>query len=425
MLDSIRRILEQQEALRRIVEPLGHLPDLIDPLEDVYKQLGIGSETMQILQGEAERQKLLSGIVGGYRWRDLDAGATTRMLGADAERHRGLIDGPIEELRRSGLLDPDADLPRSIAAAIEDQQTYNRMFHRPELDGIDLLARQALSAGPLAASVFGGESIGSSLEAAMGAMRSSWLRTEHVERSACAFAEIQAMGRILNERPPFQAELAESLRRGLGDWRDLMTPAPNLLAFPLLRSGLYLERGFDPALTDFPVPAFEESLELAELRQRRKEKPGAADMDSAEDGFARAREAFDQLQLFENDIRRFIEKALHAAYGKDWMKRQLPNGMLEEWCTKRDRALKVGEVERPLIDYADFADYRKIIERKDNWNTVFKPVFGRPEDVRESFQRLFPVRIATMHARIVTLDDELLLLVETKRVLRAIQRGGC
>lgn len=35
------------------------------------------------------------------------------------------------------------------------------------------------------------------------------------------------------------------------------------------------------------------------------------------------------------------------------------------------------------------------------WNAVFKPVFGRPEDVRESFQRLFPVRIATMHARLV------------------------
>ena len=38
----------------------------------------------------------------------------------------------------------------------------------------------------------------------------------------------------------------------------------------------------------------------------------------------------------------------------------------------------------------------------------------------ESFQRLFPVRIATMHARLINWDDELLLLVETKRVLRAI-----
>ena len=52
---------------------------------------------------------------------------------------------------------------------------------------------------------------------------------------------------------------------------------------------------------------------------------------------------------------------------------------------------------------------------------MFKPVFGRAEDVRESFQRLFPVRITTMHARLITRDDELLLLVETKRVLKAIR----
>ena len=72
------------------------------------------------------------------------------------------------------------------------------------------------------------------------------------------------------------------------------------------------------------------------------------------------------------------------------------------------------------MPYADINDYRQIIERKNNWSTVFRPVFGRPEDVRESFQRLFPIRIATMHARIVTLDDEFLIRVETRRVLKAI-----
>ena len=55
---------------------------------------------------------------------------------------------------------------------------------------------------------------------------------------------------------------------------------------------------------------------------------------------------------------------------------------------------------------------------------MFKPVFGRLESIRESFQRLFPVRIATMHARTVTQDDELFLLSETKRVLKAIGDKG-
>ena len=76
----------------------------------------------------------------------------------------------------------------------------------------------------------------------------------------------------------------------------------------------------------------------------------------------------------------------------------------------------------PLIEYADFSDYRMIIERGDNWRSAFKSVFRRQEDVRESLQRLNPVRIATMHSRIVTLEDELLLIVETSRVLKAISQ---
>lgn len=55
-----------------------------------------------------------------------------------------------------------------------------------------------------------------------------------------------------------------------------------------------------------------------------------------------------------------------------------------------------------------------------NWETVFKGIFGRREDVRESFQRLYPIRNATMHAGILTLDDELFLRVETRRILKAI-----
>jgi hypothetical protein len=109
--------------------------------------------------------------------------------------------------------------------------------------------------------------------------------------------------------------------------------------------------------------------------------------------------------------------------GVDWMKHRLPNTMLESWTVKKQKAEEAGGDDIPLIHYADFTDYKVIIERKDNWREVFKPVFGREEDIRESFQRLFPIRIATMHARIITKEDEMLLLVETKRILKAIERA--
>src|SRR5687768_8923575 len=50
--------------------------------------------------------------------------------------------------------------------------------------------------------------------------------------------------------------------------------------------------------------------------------------------------------------------------------------------------------------------------------------FGRPESVRESFQRLYPIRLDTMHARPITQDDELLLYVETRRLVK-ILLGDC
>ena len=104
------------------------------------------------------------------------------------------------------------------------------------------------------------------------------------------------------------------------------------------------------------------------------------------------------------------------AVGEDWVKRRLPNGMYEEWKEKHRKAREAGASERPLIAYADFTDYMRVICRRDNWRDVFAIFFGREESVRESFQRLYPIRLDTMHARVITQDDELLLYVETRRL---------
>jgi hypothetical protein len=55
-----------------------------------------------------------------------------------------------------------------------------------------------------------------------------------------------------------------------------------------------------------------------------------------------------------------------------------------------------------LIEYADFTDYAAVICRADNWREVFSTFFNRPESVRESFQRLHPIRLDAMHARLIT-----------------------
>ena len=146
-----------------------------------------------------------------------------------------------------------------------------------------------------------------------------------------------------------------------------------------------------------------------------------ADHEDEEAGFARTNAAHDRLQRFETHIRRFIELQLRDGIsGENWMKERVPPQIRKDWQEKRQRARDSGEPDRPAIAYADFTHYKQIILRRDNWRDVFASVFKRETLVQESFQRLYPIRVCAMHARIVTQDDEVYLYVETKRLLAAI-----
>ena len=110
-----------------------------------------------------------------------------------------------------------------------------------------------------------------------------------------------------------------------------------------------------------------------------------------------------------------------AQYGPNWMRGRLPNGIHDSWQEKKRKAIEAGQPDVPLIEFADFTDYERIICKADNFREVFQLYFTRPESVRESLQRLYPVRVATMHSRLITQEDELFLFVEVRRLTKAIQ----
>ena len=151
--------------------------------------------------------------------------------------------------------------------------------------------------------------------------------------------------------------------------------------------------------------------------------PSTADS-AEEEGLARTNEAHDRLQRLESHLRRFIDSEMNRAFGADWPRHQLPNNKYDEWKSKKGAAARAGAPSRPLIAYADFTHYVLVICKRDNWEQVFSPFFGRPESVRESFQRLHPIRLDTMHARPITQDDEILLYVEARRLMQRIGTWG-
>jgi hypothetical protein len=258
-----------------------------------------------------------------------------------------------------------------------------------------------------------------SLQARIAAMKAPWLDIEHQALSTRAFADMQAVGGLASSLNSFSARIAGALRVELGDWRDPITFDVPGLVDPVARFELYDSRGFNSNLTHFSEEAYQETVQIAGLAIEEDLEPEVINEDDDEVG--RNSRAYETLLRFEREIRAFITAAMSQAFGIEWTRHQLPPRMFDDWNEKKQKALLQGAEDLPLIEYADFTDYKAIVERSDNWKLAFKPIFGRPEDIRESFQRVFPVRIATMHARFITLDDDLLLRAETTRVLNRLR----
>lgn len=77
-----------------------------------------------------------------------------------------------------------------------------------------------------------------------------------------------------------------------------------------------------------------------------------------------------------------------------------------------------------MLDYADFTDYCRIIERTDNWREVFAPVFGIKVAFSETMRRLALVRNPTAHFRIVTIEDLMIFAIEACHLNRWLDGKG-
>ena len=265
------------------------------------------------------------------------------------------------------------------------------------------------------------------LQHAMEKMQTPWLNMQDRLQSISSFIKLQSIGQALVGTPTFNPTITSALRADLGDWRERITLSNRVFADLQNRSELYEDLGFDPTLTEFPNPAFHETLDIAGVV---REPPPLvvmygppvppSDDEEEEAQLERTNMAQDWLLRLETQIRWFIDDRMKEAFGPSWPKHRLPKHFYDKWRDKKARAESAGAREWPLIAYADFTDYVAVICKRDNWREVFAPYFSRPEDVRESFQRLYPVRLDTMHARPITQDDELLLYVETQRLMKVV-----
>jgi hypothetical protein len=344
---------------------------------------------------------------------------------AEQERFARIVDpyrGMLEETTRASRLIDEA-LGRNGVADLVAQTVaasalpdFAQRFRLPELEAITALQKSLTQPGIL--ETLDRYRLESDIVSrAMAEMNSPWLNLQNQLGSVAALTELHGMGHLLATLPSFDDHVTAALRVDLGDWRGPLALDLPALLDPLTRSKFYISRGFDPGLTDFPVPAFRDGLTSAGLYEAPDEEQGAED---TEVSFMRTNEAHDRLMRFEYRLRLFIDEKMTLAIGPDWTRHRVPEPLRTAWQDKKERGLAAGEAEQPLIAYADFTDYVAIIIRKDNWRDVFGAMFQHKPSVEESFRRLYPVRICTMHARPITADDALFLLVEIKRLSKAM-----
>lgn len=361
--------------------------------------------------------------------KDLQGNSAASQLLADVERNESIVratQGPLEEFRRTGFFDKISDLydkSRPINQIVDD---LNERFTLPDLSTTEMLMKafdQSSVVEAMARYSIQDDDILRAIEA----MHTPWLDTQEALRSVTSLVEIQGIGKMLASMPAFDTNVCSALRDDLGDWRGKidwqeleLTDLPNREAF-------YIDRGFDTSLTDFPASAFRESTEIAGLKREPppliaaySEPVSRASYGDDEEAFIMTNKAHDWLQRLESQLRKFINDKMTEAFGSNWPKHQLPRGFYEQWVKKRDTAMAAGRKSFPLIAYADFSEYEVLICRKDNWNKVFRKYYKRKESIRESFQRLHPIRIDTMHSRPIVQDDQLLLYVEVRRLVSVI-----
>ena len=257
------------------------------------------------------------------------------------------------------------------------------------------------------------------LQNAIKTITTPWLDINNKLQSIDGFVKLHEIGHALRTTSAFDPQLTTALRAKLGDWRGNISWPPEIFTDPLERSIFYEERGLDPTLTAFPANAFQQILNIAGLKE---ESVPSTDEENEEIGLERNNKAHDELQRFETELRKFIDKKMREAFGENWIKNQVSGEIRNKWKENKEIVETNDPLKRPLIDYADFPNYEQIIVRNDNWEKVFEPIFCRKSSVQESLQRLYPIRNCVMHARPLIQDDELYLQVEIMRIQKAIDK---
>lgn len=285
----------------------------------------------------------------------------------------------------------------TLAARFPEIVPALRLPTRAEIADVDLAAASGIKDA--------GAEWAANVAREIAAIETPWVRDDRPELAIGGYASLKGLTEIVGRTAPAAPRATLLVRARLGDYRedDVEAEQPD---DPMLSAGLRLAHGFDVRLASLPMALAGAIFAPFGLVAAAPD----ADQDQLDDIVAHI------LRKLEQKLRAFIDARLTAAVGPRWIRQRVAKPVREKWEAARDADLAAGRPAGNLIDYADFGEYRSIIEQGDNWRDAFQAVFGVKTAIGETLARLTVIRNPSAHVRSMSTEDLLILRVEGRRL---------
>jgi len=237
-----------------------------------------------------------------------------------------------------------------------------------------------------------------------------WVRDDRPDLSLEGFAALKGLTEIVSSAEPSAPRVTRMVRAEFGDYRR-EDSADDELEDPVLVSGLRFARGFDARLASLPMALAGSVFAPFGMVVG---PPPEADPDELDEAIVL------MIRPLERTLRAFIDARMKAAVGERWIRQRVHKNIRDEWEKRRQADADAKRPTGDLLDYADFAHYRAIIEQADNWREAFQPVFKVKTSIGETLARLSVIRNPVAHVRPLSIEDLLVLRVEGQRLYRWI-----
>lgn len=267
-----------------------------------------------------------------------------------------------------------------------------------EIAGVDLAAASGLGDGA-------GRDWALGTAAQIAAINTPWVRDDRPDLSIGGYAAFKGLTEIVVRARPAAPRATQLIQARLGDYRGA-DGEDEATEDPMLAAGLRLAHGFDVRLASLPLALAGAVFAPFGLVAAAPD----ADPDQLDDVIAHI------LRQLERKLRAFIDAAMTAAAGPRWIKQRVHKDVRDKWQAAQQADRDAGRPVGALIDYADFGEYRAIIEQGDNWRDAFQAVFGNKAAIGETLVRLGTIRNPSSHFRAMSTEDLLTLRVEGRRL---------